>query len=85
MSSMRSTLSADKAESLSQKLEQRNSSIELLRILAMCGVVLLHYNNASMGGGLQYAVGTNRVVLMLCLESFFARWSSFCRCVCSAH
>lgn len=70
MSSMRSTLSADKAGSLSQKREQRNSSIELLRILAMCGVVLLHYNNASMGGGLKYAVGTNRVVLML-LESLF--------------
>lgn len=32
----------------------RNSSIELLRILAACGVILLHYNNASIGGGMRY-------------------------------
>lgn len=32
----------------------RNSSIELLRILAACGVILLHYNNASIGGGMKY-------------------------------
>lgn len=29
---------------------KRNSSIELLRIISMIGVVILHYNNASMGG-----------------------------------
>ena len=46
----------------------RNSSIELLRILAMCGVVLLHYNNVNAGGGLLYAQGVNRIVLMF-LES----------------
>lgn len=33
------------------KEKQRNSSIELLRILASCAVVVLHYNNAEMGGG----------------------------------
>ena len=32
----------------------RNSSIELLRIIAIIGVIVLHYNNASMGGGFQY-------------------------------
>lgn len=29
----------------------RNSSIELLRILAALGVILLHYNNVRAGGG----------------------------------
>ncbi len=63
-------LFADKAGTLSRRQSARNSSIELLRILAMCGVVLLHYNNATLGGGLTYAVGANRAVLML-LESLF--------------
>lgn len=30
---------------------ERQSNIELLRILTMCGVVILHYNNETMGGG----------------------------------
>ena len=63
-------LFADKAGTLSRRQSARNSSIELVRILAMCGVVLLHYNNATLGGGLTYAVGANRAVLML-LESLF--------------
>lgn len=46
----------------------RNSSIELLRILAMCGVLLLHYNNELAGGGLLYASGLNRGILVF-LES----------------
>ena len=33
---------------------QRNSSIELLRIISMVGVIVLHYNNAGMGGGFKY-------------------------------
>ena len=33
---------------------KRKSSIELLRILCACGVIILHYNNASIGGGLKY-------------------------------
>ena len=32
----------------------RESSIELLRIFAMIGVILLHYNNPSIGGGLSF-------------------------------
>lgn len=52
------------------KINSRNSSVELLRILAMCGVVLLHYNNPSAGAGLAYASGINRVILMY-VESLF--------------
>lgn len=48
----------------------RNSSVELLRIFAMFGVILLHYNNSTIGGGLRYAVGFNRNILV-CLESVF--------------
>ena len=51
-----------------ESLTSRNSAIELLRIFAMCGVVMLHYNNESAGGGFLYAQNINRIVLML-LES----------------
>lgn len=30
---------------------QRDSNIELLRILAIIGVIVLHYNNPAIGGG----------------------------------
>ena len=33
---------------------QRDSSIELLRIILAMGVIILHYNNASIGGGFKY-------------------------------
>ena len=33
---------------------ERNSSIELLRIIAMLGVIILHYNCETMGGALLY-------------------------------
>ena len=39
-----------------QANKQRKSSIELLRIIAIIGVVILHYNNKGMGGGLKYVV-----------------------------
>lgn len=52
------------------KASGRNSAIELLRILAMCGVVILHYNNANIGGGFTYAGGINRWILQG-LESIF--------------
>lgn len=32
------------------KKKDRESNIELLRILAMIGVILLHYNNPTIGG-----------------------------------
>lgn len=50
----------------------RQSNIELLRILAIMGVIILHYNNSEIGGGLTYAVqnSTNHYILAV-LESFF--------------
>lgn len=33
---------------------ERQSNIELLRIFAMLGIVCLHYNNPSIGGGFEY-------------------------------
>ena len=36
------------------KRRDRESNIELLRILAMLGVIILHYNNPSIGGGLSF-------------------------------
>lgn len=50
---------------------KRQSNIELLRIMTMCGVIVLHYNNATIGGGLAYAQGINLVILYY-LESLFA-------------
>lgn len=32
------------------KKKDRESNIELLRILAMIGVIMLHYNNPTIGG-----------------------------------
>lgn len=53
--------------------KQRQSSIELLRILAAMGVVVLHYNNESMGGALKFAtLGSPNNWLLLFLESLFA-------------
>lgn len=49
---------------------QRQSNIELLRILTMLGVIILHYNNPSIGGGIRYASGLNLQILYF-LESVF--------------
>lgn len=46
----------EKAEAAG-KARERESNVELLRILAMLGVVALHYNNPSIGGGLAFAEG----------------------------
>ncbi len=47
----------------------RDSSIELLRILAILGVIVLHYNNSSMGGGFAVApVGSATRQIMIVLE-----------------
>lgn len=49
---------------------KRQSGIELLRILAAMGVVVLHYNNESMGGGLRFAIpGSGNQFLLYFLES----------------
>lgn len=34
--------------------KERLSNIELLRILTIMGVIILHYNNPAIGGGLTY-------------------------------
>ena len=34
----------------------RNTSIELLRIISSIGVIILHYNNKDIGGGFKYVV-----------------------------
>lgn len=49
---------------------KRKSNIELLRILSMLGVIILHYNNKTIGGGLQYVTdnSVNYYILMV-LES----------------
>lgn len=49
---------------------ERESNIELLRILSMLGVIILHYNNRGFGGGLAYAEGSINYYLLLILESF---------------
>lgn len=47
--------------------KKRRANIELLRILAMIGVVFLHYYNAEMGGGIKYVVhgSVNEVILQV--------------------
>ena len=37
--------------SVKSSTKTRQSNIELLRIFAACGVVILHYNNMGIGGG----------------------------------
>lgn len=45
-------------------MKERNSNIELLRIILAMGVIALHYNNPDMGGGLLYATGMNYYLLL---------------------
>ena len=50
----------------------RQSNLELLRILALLGVVLLHYNNESVGGGFAYvAEGSANQYALRAVESLF--------------
>lgn len=52
---------------------ERQSNIELLRILAIMGVIVLHYNNPVIGGGITYAEeGSVNFYLLYFLESLFA-------------
>ncbi len=47
----------------------RQSNIELLRIFAACGVIILHYNNAGIGGGFAaVADGSLNQFFMMTLE-----------------
>ena len=50
----------------------RQSNLELLRILAMLGVVLLHYNNESVGGGFAFVTdGSANQYILYAVESVF--------------
>lgn len=51
---------------------QRSSNIELLRILAAIGVIVLHYNNTSIGGALgAVADGSASAIFLYFLEALF--------------
>lgn len=52
--------------------KERNSSIELLRILAIIGVIILHYNNSEMGSGFKYVTeGSINQLYLFFSESVF--------------
>ena len=52
--------------------KERQSNIELLRILAIMGVIILHYNNPVIGGGIAYAQkGSLNFYILYGLESVF--------------
>lgn len=54
------------------KRRDRESNIELLRILAMLGVIILHYNNPSIGGGLSFVkYGSLNYWFLNVVESIF--------------
>lgn len=50
---------------------QRKSGIELLRIFAISGVILLHYNNPLIGNGFEYATDSNLIALSV-LQCLFS-------------
>lgn len=50
--------------------QERQSNLELLRIISMMGVIVLHYNNTEMGGAFALAFGVNKGILFV-LESIF--------------
>lgn len=49
--------------------KERESNIELLRIVAMLGVIFLHYNNPVMGGG--------SFILLARINMFYTTWSQY--------
>lgn len=51
---------------------QRKSNIELLRILSMFGVIMLHYNNEQLGGGLRFVEDSSvNYYILILLESIY--------------
>lgn len=59
------------SETLSHVNEKKNRdrSMEMLRIFAMMGVIIMHYNNPGMGGGLFFCEGTPNVFIIYPAES----------------
>lgn len=68
------------------QIKQRQSNIELLRILTMLGVIVLHYNNPIIGKGLEYAQGFNYIFLSfmeslcICAVNIFMLISGYFMC-----
>lgn len=57
---------------MAKSVVRRDSSIELLRILSVMGVVFLHYNNANRGGGFKYvAAGSIGQYYLFLTETIF--------------
>ena len=54
-------------EKVKNKIKNRDSNIELLRIIAIFGVIMLHYNFSF--GGLEAARGIANRSLLLVLDS----------------
>lgn len=55
---------------MEKKKTVRNSNIELLRILAIGGVIVLHFNNANIGGGFNHVANNSmKLYLLYVLES----------------
>lgn len=67
----------------------RDSNIELLRIIAMCGVIVLHYNHADIGGGFRYvpAASVNKGILygleglFICAVDLFVLITGYFSCL----
>lgn len=57
---------------LTQRVNTRQSNMELLRIIAMLGVILLHYNVAGMGNAFELASVRANSLLLQGLEAVFA-------------
>lgn len=52
--------------------QTRSANIELLRIFAIIGVIVLHYKNPTFGGGMAYVVkGSLNYHILIMLESIF--------------
>lgn len=59
-------------ETVNYKHIERQSNIELLRILAIMGVIVLHYNNVTGGNGLSYVQeGNLNFYVLYLLETIF--------------
>lgn len=77
-----------KQSTLLPKKSVRDSNIELLRILAILGVIILHYNNDTMGGGFAYVAkgSINRIALYgleslcICAVNLFVLITGFFSC-----
>lgn len=53
------------------KRTERQSNIELLRIITALGVIILHYNNPNIGGGFSKASGSANMLIMAFFQAVF--------------